>query len=516
MIKRTTRTATIIAFVGIMFAGVNSFAASPVQFNGAGSSAMFNLAALAADRTAGCGTNIWTKKNGASGIDSRRSDIPAQTGNVWIIWNNSKTIVCAYLSVDSVVGNILFFAQPVATLSIPSSEVGANGDNLIPTLTDVPLDQTVYNALNNQPFNAAMTDIRPEDALFAVNRALAPYTNDPHCTGLGYTGDGLVGVPIVSSQSTKQATPVAFSINGTDPFNGAKIPGWTDLAVGGEPVVVFANTQSGSDFASTNFTNVDRFVLSDIVNGTLSRTRDIANVAGLASNGAHVFLREPTSGTYNTFEFNIPGSAEVGSCQELNVNPAVDNPLNQTNATTGGTRQRVIGTGEMVSTVGKTLNGLGYAFWSTGNFASVINQTKYLSVDGIDPLNYSWYQSNGHFPNCIAPCPGLIPFINLLNGSYPAWTILHVACYNPCPAGVTGIVAAAQNEFNSVPDLLPVSRMQVFRSHYDRPEELAPASNGNTGEPAEAGGDVGGAVFTKNADVDHFNDTGLQFTNIKQ
>jgi len=518
MTKRTTRIAMALSLAVMMSAGLSSFAATTVQLNAAGSSAMFNLAALASAQAAGCGTNIWTKKNGASGIDSRRGDIPAQTGNIWIVWNNQKTVVCSYLSVDSTVGNILFFAQPVATISIPSTEIGTSGDNLIPTLTDVPLDATVYAALNNKPFNAAMTDIRSEDALFAVNRALAPYTNDAHCTGLGYTGDGLVGTPIKSSQSSKQVVPVAFSISGTDPFNGAAIPSWTSLNVGAEPIVVFVNTLSGSDFASTNYTNVDRFVLSDLLNGTLTRTRDTANVAGLPSNGVHVFLREPLSGTYNTTEFNIPGSAEIGTCQELNVDPAVDNPLNQSYAS-GGSRQRVVGTGEMVSTVGSVANGLGYSFWSTGNFASVLTKAKYLAVDGSDPLNYSWFQSRGAFPNCVAPCPGLIPFTNILNGSYPAWTILRVTCYTTngvCPTGVTKVVSAAQGQFNKVPDLVPVSLLQVFRSHFDRPGELAPASNGNAGEPAESGGDEGGAVFTKNADNDFHADTGLQLIGIKQ
>jgi hypothetical protein len=510
----------MISLALIVFAAVNSFGATAVvQFNGAGSTGMFNLAALAAYSTSGCGTNIWTQKNGASGIDSRRSDIPAQTANIWIVWaTNSQgavTSICSYLAVDSVIGNLLLFAQPIATLSIPSTAVGTAGANLIPTLTDVPLTQAAYNAINNQPFNAAPSDIRAEDAVFAMNRALAPWSNDPHCTGLGYTGDGLVGTPILSSQSSKQVTPVAFAISGKDPFNGATIPAWTSVAVGAEPVVVFVNTQSGSDFASSNYTNVDRFVLSDFFNGTLTRTRDAASVPGLPSVGAHVFLREPTSGTYNTTEFDIPGSVEVGSCQELNVNPATDNPLNITYAT-GGSRQRVVGTGEMVSTVGKTPNGLGYAFWSTGNFAGVLSTAKYLSVDGVDPLNYSWYQSRGAFPNCIAPCPGLIPFVNVLNGSYPAWTILRVGCYSPCPRGVTGLVTLAQTHASKVPDLVPLSSMQVFRSHFDRPEQLSATSNGNAGEPPEAGGDEGGAVFTKNADADFFSDTGLQFTNIKQ
>jgi hypothetical protein len=521
MTKRTTKITTALSLALIVFVGVNCFgAASVVQFNGAGSSGMFNLAALAGYSATGCGTNIWTQKSGASGVDSRNSQIPIQTGNIWIIWNSNVTTVCAYLSVDSVIGNVLFFAQPVATLSIPSSEIGSAGNDLIPTLTDVPLPQAVYNALNNQAFNAAMTDIRSEDALFAMNRVLAPWTNDSHCTGLGYTGNGLIGVPIVSSQSSASVTPVAFNISGNDPFTNAPIPAWTSLPIGGEPVVVFVNTQdtTSAGFGSANFNNVDRFVLSDVLNGTLTRTRDIANVPGLPVVGAHVFLREPTSGTYNTMEFNIPGSVEVGSCQELNVNPATDNPLNIGYAS-GGSRQRVIGTGQMVSTVGATEDSIGYAFWSTGNFAKVLTTTKYLSVDGVDPLNYSWYQNRGAFPNCVAPCPGLIPFVNVLNGSYPAWTILEVSCYTKngvCPAGVTAIVKAAQANAKNVPDLVPVSSMQVFRSHYDRPEQLNPTSNGNPGETVESGGSVGGAVFTKNADEDFLADTGLQLIEIKQ
>jgi hypothetical protein len=518
MTKRTTKITTALSLALIVFVGANCFAATTVQFNGVGSSGMFNLSALAGYSATGCGTNIWTQKSGASGIDSRRSDIPSQTGNVWIIWNSNVTTVCAYLSIDSVVGNILFFAQPVATLSISASEVGTNGNNLVPTLTDVPLPQAVYNALNNQAFNAAMTDIRSEDALFAVNRALAPWSNDPHCTGLGYTGDGLVGTPILSSQSTKSVTPVAFSISGGDPFNGAPVPAWTSIPIGAEPVVVFVNTQTGSAFASNSYNNVDRFVLANVLNGTLTRTRDITNVAGLASVGIKTFLREPTSGTYNTLEFTVPGSVEAGSCQELNVDPATDNPLN-ISYPTGGSRERTIGTGEMVSTVGKTENGLGYAFWSTGNFSGVLTTAKYLSVDGVDPLNYSWYQSNGAFPNCVAPCPGLIPFVNVLNGSYPAWTILRVSCYTTkgvCPKGVTNIVSAAQKNAKNVPDLVPVSSIQVFRSHFDRPGQIGATSNGNVGEPAESGGDVGGAVFTKNADNDFFTDTGFQFIELKQ
>ena len=93
-------------------------------------------------------------------------------------------MVCAYIAVDSVIGSQLFFAVPRPTISIPSSEIGENGGNLVPTLTDTPLPQAVYSAINGLPFNAAPADIRPEDALFAVNRALGKL-NKTNYNGLG-------------------------------------------------------------------------------------------------------------------------------------------------------------------------------------------------------------------------------------------------------------------------------------------------------------------------------------------
>src|SRR5580698_4233402 len=183
--------AVIICVVTNLYA-----AASPVVFNGVGASVLFNTFALAADSSSQCGTNIWTYKKGASGIDGRSSSIPAEVGNIWIVWDTSLTTVCAYLSIDATVGAQLFFAVPKATLSIPSSEIGAAGQNLIPTLTDTTLPQAVYTALNAKAFNAAVLDSRPEDALFAETRVLAAY--DPvHYDGLGY-GPGPIGTPIQS------------------------------------------------------------------------------------------------------------------------------------------------------------------------------------------------------------------------------------------------------------------------------------------------------------------------------
>ncbi len=521
MMKRTKWIAAALP-LALLFVGVQALAANPVTVNLTGSSAMFNLSALAGYSATACGTNIWTQKSSSSnpigGVDQRPGGAPIQTGNIWIIWNNSTpTNVCAYLTVDSAVGDEMFFAVPKFTISIASGLVGAAGANLIPTLTDVPLPQSVYNALNNQPFNGAATDVRPEDALFEVNRTLAPL--DPvNYTGLGY-GPGPVGQPILSEFSTKSATAVAFALTGTDPISGGQIPAWTTTPVGAEPVIVAVNTADTATggFGNAQFTNIDRWALANVLNGTLTRTRDIANTAGLPAVPIHVILREPTSGTYTTMEFNIPRNAEINSTQELGVDPSQpnNNPLNLT-AADGSTRQRAIGTGEMVSEIGSITDSLGYAFWSTGNFAPVLTKAKYLSVDGVDALNYSWYQSRGTFPNCVYPCKGLIPFVNVLNGSYPVWSILRVATNLPVPSGVSALIRTVQTTANNgFPDIVAYSSMQVFRSHYDRPGEANPASNGHAGEPAEAGGDVGGAVFPIAADADYFADTGLQLLQLK-
>ncbi|MBZ5573223.1 MAG: hypothetical protein LAO09_15240 [Acidobacteriia bacterium] len=516
MMKRTTRTALLLLAL-LMFVGLNCFAAIKVQVNAVGSTGMFQTMALGAYSSSSCGTNMWSKKSGASGVDSRRGDIPLQTANIWIVWDNAKTKVCAYLGTDSIIGQQLFFAVPRATLSIPSSEIGSSGDNLIPTVTDVPLDVDVYNALNNLTFNAAPTDVRPEDAFFQAQRVIAPL--DPvNYNGLGYTGDGQVGTTILSAFSSKSVTPVAYAISGKDPISGGTVKAFTTTPVGADPIVVFVNTQdtAAGGFGTSSFNNVSRFQLTAALNGTFTRTRDLSNVPGLPSIGMQVILREPMSGTYTTAEFNIPRDFEIHSTQELNVDPNQPggNPLNIVYAS-GGSRRRGMGTGEVVAEVGSIPDAIGYSFWSTGNFAKVLTTTKYLSVDGVDPLNYSWYQTHGTIPNCVIPCKGLVPFVNILNGSYPAWTILRVVTDVPVPAGVAALIKAAQTSaINVSPDFVPVKNLQVFRSHF--PQAGFAPSNGNPGEPTESGGDVGGAVYTVQGDKDYFNDTALQIVGQKQ
>lgn len=501
-----------LSLCAMMLLASTSYAQPTILFNGAGSSAQFNTWAFAArlSNPAVCGTHNWTKTNGAAVHDSRSSQIPDNKGNIWIVWDNSTspTKICAYVNVDSSVGVRAFFAVPTATIVLGSSDNGSAGDQLVPAPmpADEALPNAVFNALQGAAFNAGMTDIRPEDALFATNRALAPLTQNR--SGLGY-GPAPIGQPILSEFSSKSAVPVQFALSGNDPISGQPITfTYTTASTGAAPVVVFVNSTNRNlgHFGSSYFTNVPRFSLAGALNGTLSRARDLASLPNLPAVGMHVMLREPLSGTYNTMEFDVVRSVEVNSSQENNVTPPADNPLNQTYAS-GGSRQRVVGTGEMVNEVGATPDALGYAFWGFGNFAPVLNTTKYLTVDGVDPIRATY--TNGIFPSCSTPpCVGALTFPNVKNGSYPIWSILRIVTVSPMPSGIQQLYSAAITEAVQIPDFLPANQLVVFRSHYN--QSGVTASNGIIAGHPEAGGDMGGAIYTIQSDKDYFADTGVE------
>lgn len=517
MTKRVTFTAAAVALAVIVALGTNAYAASPLVFNGAGATVLFNTFALAAYSNSTCGTNIWTYKKGASGIDGRSSQIPAETGNIWIVWNDSITTVCAYLAIDATVGAQLYFAVPRATLSIPSNEVGTNGQNLVPTLTDTSLPQSVYNIVNGAQLNAGVLDSRPEDALFSETRALAAL-DTVHYNGLGY-GPGPIGTTIQSTFSSAAATPVAFAISGNDPITGQPVLAWTATDVGAGPEIIFVNTEqtgSNGDFSNTAaFQNVDRFPLALALNGSLGLTRDLTNSAGLDPQPLNVILRDPLAGAMNALEFSIPRSIEIASTQELGVNPAAPggDPLDLANAG-GGWRKRALSSSEEISQVGTSSNGnvLGYSYWSTSNFASVVNNTRYFTVDGIDPLYASY--AGGFFPTCTVPCPGLVQFTNVINGSYPIWSVFRVVTSSKVPAGVAALISAAQTQTANIPDFVPFNQLSVFRSHYYLSGKAA--SNGFIAGKKESGGDLGGAVFPVQADLDFYAETGKELVGFRQ
>lgn len=506
----------------------NSQAQAPTNiaplFNGAGSSGAFNAMALAARISRGasgvCGDHNWTKKSTASGHDNRSASISDVTANIWIVWNDTpepNRTVCAYLAVDSVIGNRLFFAAPQGTLVIPSMAIGETGDNLVPLLpADEALPSTVYGDLNGQVFNAAPSDIRPEDAEFATTRALTPLNST--LTGLGY-GPSPIGATILSAFSSKSAQVVAYNIIGTDPITGMQVVSPVATTnVGAQAIIIGVNsTNTGTGhLGNSAFNNVDRFVAAGVFSGILTRTRDLIPGAALPSVPMTILTREPTSGTFNTFEFTIVRSIETEAgynpaSQEKGVNGTANNPLNLTLAD-GAKRQRVVGTGEMVSELGLLPDSIGYAFWSFGNWAPNITTNRYLTIDGVDPLNDDY--SGGTFPTCVAPCPNAVSFTHIIDGTYPAWNVLRVTTKSPVPTGITSLITAAQTQVASIPDFVPSTKLEVFRSHYL--QAGVAGHNGHISRSNETGGDVGGAVLTVQADLDSITDTGKELLNLHQ
>jgi hypothetical protein len=502
---------------GMMLASTAFGVSDNIEFNGAGSSAAFNAFALAARLSHGgtppsgvCGNHNWTLKSGGEGVDSRSTLIAPVTGNIWIVWSDPVAgvrTVCSYLNIDSIVGNRLFFAR--GKLSLPGIATSTAGQNIVPLLpADETLPADVILALNGHAFNAAPSDIRPEDALFATNRALASLASG----GLGY-GPGPVGATIeTSTGSGRSAQVVDYAISGSDPITGTGVPAYTSVNVGAQVQVVLVNstnTASGHLGNSGQFKNVDRFVLAKVLDGTLGLTRDLTTAAGLPAVALKVLEREPLSGTWNTMEFCIPRSVEIGSSQEKGV--AAMNPMDKAGPN-GSFRQRVIGTGEMVATVGATTDSLGYAFFSFGNVAPVVTTARYLTVDGVDPIRALY--TTGVLPTCTAPCPGALSFPNVLNGSYPIWNVLRVVSTSPTPTGILNLVTAAQTEVLQIPDFVPIKKLAVFRSHYLQ-SGVSP-KNGHLPRSTEAGGDMGGAVFTVQADNDFVHNTGMELVNYKQ
>jgi hypothetical protein len=541
-------------------------AAVTVHFIGVGSSAMFQAMAVAAVNDpglAGAGSHHYSISGTCTSgpcakIHEQRGtpgQIPDESGNVWVVWNNAQTDVWAYLSTDSVVGNRAFFANPRPLLQLdPDTNNGTkHGANLIaPVLflfgdttadascggqtscdaTSIP--NAIFLAVTGQGITAGLTDIRPEDAKFAQTRISKPLTAALSGLGYGTSATQLVGTPVKSSFSgTSQANPVAFNITGKDPFTANKIPKYQVTPVGAAPIVFITNRTSG------NLTP-----LSDATEAQLLAAFSGANcsTAGLGVGGTShpvtPILREPLSGTMNTTEYSVfrlyTSTAAPKNSQEKNVGaPTVGtsaNPLSTAGGVHdggkpcvagGGHRYRAIGTGQMVngaSGVGGVKNeadSIGYTFFSFGNVSGIGNNANYgyIQLDGVDPIFDSYVggdpgqpgagklpvcdtANNGSPGGCRASdvWTGGNSFPHLRDGSYRAWSILRVVSdQGTAGQGAVDLATAARNFVdNTVADFVSFSALNVYRSHSKRPGE---AAGGPLNSP-EIGGDMGGCIFT--------------------
>ena len=408
--------------------------------------------------------------------------------------------------------------------------------------------------------------------------------------------------------STSSVQTVNYAISGKDPISSAQIAHstagadghpWVSLNVGGQAMLVLVNKNDTSTdgFGATTFNNINRPDLARVFTGGATRTRDVIGGTTLGSKYLTALVREPLSGTFNTYEFQVTRTLEWNHTQEdltnsggsiiasgigiaapsgwtnTNGTSTTGNPLDWKKTSTGGLKVRVIGTGEMVSTLdtngltdpsGNALtNQIGYTFFSFGNVKPAVSTTKYLLVDGVDPLfdgaagtnQNPGGEGSGLLPTCSAPCAGAVTLTNIANGSYPIWNFLRVITSGPlggytvsgnqitgCVAGATvcQMVLASSVSFASIPDLVPISKMDAFRSHSvfaagGSPAVTFPAHNGYkhysvgvTSTPCgfapvtgaavqyECGSDVGGGRYLIQQELDYNTDTAAELVGFKQ
>lgn len=430
----------------------------------AGSSAQWQTLALGAYNSgtsilAGGGTTChWTSKsNSVNLVDSRVTPANSDPGTLWIVWDNNTsastcaadgtgtTHVWAYLKNDSVIGVRCYQANPKCKIStaaltysqqitLPAPVWGADAAAVPSTVAALFTTGTLINS--------AATDIRPEDAAFAmcrVNSSLGASTlgsgnGSDNLDGLGYNSNNASGVCPAYNSATKQskglgtavlsgvnsptgptggfASVLAFNLTGKDPITNSTVTFPAFTAVGAAPIVFVVEHDKGQLTGAVNATDAG---LQAIFSGTNCNGSEVGGGGG----GINVFLREPTSGTMNTTEAtvfrypttysnapNTPGVA--GKSQETGVNAT--NPLATTCAGGGGTRYRGVSTSEIVkdgvalsgSTTGclggtqcytNAVDGIGYTFFSYGNVSALADKSAfgYLMLDGVDPIFQSYF-----------------------------------------------------------------------------------------------------------------------------
>ena len=465
-------------------------AATTVEVNIAGSSALWQTLSLGAFSEAGAGAGHWTSaSNVISLTDSRVTPVNVDPGTIWVVWNAAATEVWTFIKVDSVVGNRCYFAQPQCSVSATLANLSGSGSQQISSTlwgADSALPSNVVSLFTTGiTITVAATDIRPEDAAFAICRVnsqlgfgsfaggtppsdgldgLGYNTNIAAgaCPGVFGQAGGLpsqsdyVGETIDSAYPVKPSAPanvLSFNISGKDPISGTAIPKFTVVEVGAEPVVFIAERET----ALAGLTNATPQQLQQVFSGQWCDAGAFELPTGTpgtyVQGGINVFLREPLSGTYNTTEATVmrhptiypPGGAVtsgiLGVSMETGVN--TQDPLSGTSTCNSsnnkGARYRAIGTSEEVKSVLNSSSvfpngqdGIGFTFFSYGNVGSIANNPNYgyITLNNIDPIfaSYGPQTSTGAGFDPGQPV--------LLNGSgVPVPGVLPGAANLPCNGG---------------------------------------------------------------------------------
>jgi hypothetical protein len=521
-------------------------------FNAIGSSALFLELGEAAysHSAASCAWSTGTSGKVVA-TDTASGTSLTDTGNAWAVWvpttgntcatNAAPATVYGYLQTDSVVGNrCLFNAQetggPFCSISYASA-AGSSPAGKIEGASEVVLPSAVASVLTGHIVNAAGTDIRPEDAEFAITRALTPCGSTTGGTGsiapylgLGYTNGGTIG----SHFSGSTFNVIDFTL----PTKFYVQP------VGVDPIVVATNSTDAANtgFNSTYITNISLPTLAAFLDGSLGTTA-VLEPSGhtYTAKATTTIVREPLSGTYNTMEYSVPNTRALETSQDVGVNQLAgqqncsgsvvgSNPMAIENITAGSWRYRAIGTGQELSELFATNDALGYSFWGVSNFAAAPATSKYLTVNGVDPIKGAY--TNGVIPTTAAELVS-VTFAHVVDGTYPIWSLIRIVTVDPASAAIAKTLAQAAANYSTTahPDFLTyyttkgAINVNVERSHFAPPGITFPSTSPD--QPAnggmssigigacttpEAGGDVGGVILNiPNLDQRYCTDTGSTY-----
>ncbi len=547
-------------------AGSTSLNAQTVVLNGLGSSGLFLELGLGANSSSGTlkASCVWSEgSNAVIASDTSTGSTLQDKGSAWVAWTTgtgtgasctspaANAEVYAYLSTDSVVGNRCLYNSNLSTsqcsIAYPAatSTTGVTSAGLIlpagtivppvppsttPTITlancgttgECALPAAIVSALNAATVvNFAGTDIRPEDAEFAITRALANcgsvVGSSTQYLGLGYANGSTINTAVAGSTSSFNV--INFALPSTV----------TVTPVGATPIIIAINDVTGTGLGS--FSNISSQALASFFDGTYSFANQVSTSPTATGAAVTVYVREPLSGTYNTMEFNVPNRVgTLGGSFATSQDVGLNQPASQRNCTvtspwpvpattpsavlktslnftttSGGSRLRAIGTGQELSAVSGATTGdtLGYGFWSAANFAGFAGKTtaKYYTVDGIDPLGVS-----GTIPTTSAQLAN-VHLTTIADGQYPIWSMLRLVNVGAENSSVAALAASAQNfSVAAHPDFVPLDDMEVVRSHFVPPSQTLTASDGSGSatfgsnkatacSATETGGDVGGVVI---------------------
>jgi hypothetical protein len=504
--------------------------AQTVAVNGLGSSAIFLELGLATLVPVSGGVNaqcVWSENTNSVIATDTTVGTLQDKGSAWVAWTKgsgtcdvpTSPIIAAYLQTDSLVGNRCLFHGASCKIGYPTTNpTPANLIGPSAGVTESSLPVTIANALNAAAVNTAGTDIRPEDAEFAVKRAVAncnTTVGSAQYLGLGYTN----GTTIASDFDSSTFNVLDFTLPSS----------YTVTPVGATPVLVVVNGDGTTNgFGNPSITNLTSPVLANFLDGTYSFTGQALPTPVASGPGATVVIREPLSGTYNTMEYNVPNTLTLQTSQDVGFTQPIgqkncsgtvvgSNPMHLAGTASGSLRRRAIGTGQALTQVRTNTNSLGYGFWSVANFSAYASapNAKYLKVDGVDPLMPSTVTYTGVIPTTGTTNMANVNLENVANGTYPIWSMLRLVTTSPIATVAARQLATSAQTLvptgtpTSRPDFVQTANLTVVRSHFIPPAgsiQPATAANGHVGltssacTATEAGGDVGGRVLTLSGD----------------